>query len=171
MNRVFTHLRLPTGPSTMTKSVFFENPDFPTLVDGKQSNKTPKVLAQRARGSRETLFSSSFLFIYFIYFINFINSIQFSLLTSLTDARTRRLPESTARSGRARDLSRLTRPLCDCAIHTYYVLARPRTTSTDAPRNPSMLVPSQQKNQTNQKNQKNERKSLWTLAVTSQCRI
>ena len=55
-----------------------------------------------------------------------------------------------------------------------YVLARPRTTSTDAPRNlnPSMLVPSQQKDQKNQKKiQKNERKSLWTLAVTSQCRI
>jgi hypothetical protein len=31
-----------------------------------------------------------------------------------------------------------------------YVLARPRTTSTDAPRNPSMLAPSQQKVQENQ---------------------
>ena len=53
-----------------------------------------------------------------------------------------------------------------------YLLARPRTTSTDAHRNPSMLVPSQQKDQKNQKKiQKNERKSFWTLAVTSQCRI
>ena len=80
-----------------------------------------------------------------------MNSI--SLLTSLRRPRarrSRRQPESAARSGRARDLPRLTRPLCDCAIHAYYVLARPRTTSADAPRNPGMLAPSQQKAQKNQ---------------------
>jgi hypothetical protein len=60
MHRVFTHLRLATGPSIHGEKRFFENPDFPTLVDGKQSNKTTKVLSQRARGSRETLFFFSF---------------------------------------------------------------------------------------------------------------
>ena len=123
-------------------------------------------------GGRARLFFL-FLFLLFIYFIYFINSIQFRYLrTSLKDARTRRLPESTARSSRARSHGlTLSVRLCDP-----YVLARPRTTSTDAPRNlnPSMLVPSQQKDQKNQKKiQKNERKSFWTLAVTvtSQCRI
>jgi len=49
----------------MAESVFLEDPDCPTLVVNKQSNKTTKVLSQTARGSRETLFFS-FLFIYFI---------------------------------------------------------------------------------------------------------
>jgi hypothetical protein len=34
-----------------------------------------------------------------------------------------------------------------------------------------MLAPSQQKDQKIKQIQKNERKALWTLAVTSQCRI
>jgi hypothetical protein len=34
-----------------------------------------------------------------------------------------------------------------------------------------MLAPSQQKDQKIKQIQKNERKSFWTLAVTSQCRI
>jgi hypothetical protein len=89
-----------------------------------------------------------------IYFIYFINSIQLNyLLTFLKDARTRRLPESTARSGRARSHG-LTGPLSVRLCDPYM----PRTTSTDAPRNlnPSMLVSShwQQKNQKNQKIQK-----------------
>ena len=127
-------------------------------------------------GGRARLFFS-FLFIYlFILLIQFnylfILLIQFNFVTYVpTDARTRRLPESTTRSGRARDLPRLTRPRCDCAIHAYYALARPRTTSTDAPRNPSKLAPSQQKDQKIKQIQKNERKAFWTLAVTSQCRI
>ena len=114
----------------MAESVFLADPDCPTLVVNKQSNKTTKVLSQRARGSRETLFFFSFyLFIYFIYFIS---SIQFRILTFLKDARTRRLPESTARSSRARSHGlTLSVRLCDP-----YVLARPRTTSTDAPRSP-----------------------------------
>jgi hypothetical protein len=41
-----------------------------------------------------------------------------------------------------------------------YVLARPRTTSTDAPRNPSKLAPSQQKDQKIKQIQKTEKKSL-----------
>jgi hypothetical protein len=65
MRRVFTHLTQgwQRVPPSMTKSVFSENPDFPTLV-GKQQSKTTKNLAQRARGSRETLFFFSSLFIY-----------------------------------------------------------------------------------------------------------
>ena len=95
MRRVFTHLTqgwqrvLPS----MTKCVFFENPDFPSLSMAT-TNKTTKVSAQRARGSRETLF---FLFIYLFHLINQLNSI--SLLTSLKDARTRRLPESRSGPG------------------------------------------------------------------------
>jgi hypothetical protein len=41
-----------------------------------------------------------------------------------------------------------------------YVLALPRTTSTDAPRNPSKLAPSQQKDQKNQTNPEKRKKSL-----------
>ena len=41
-----------------------------------------------------------------------------------------------------------------------YVLARPRTTSTDAPRNPSKLAPSQQKDQKNQTNPEKRKKIL-----------
>ena len=54
------------------------------------SNKTTttKVLSQRARGSRETLFFLFFLFIYL--FISFILLIQFNfVLTFLKDARER----------------------------------------------------------------------------------
>ena len=43
---------------------------FFSRCQDEQPSKTTKALAQRARGSRETLFFSSFLFIYFIYFIN-----------------------------------------------------------------------------------------------------
>ena len=77
---------------------------------------------QRARGSRETLFFVFFIILfiisfilliqfnyYFIYFIYFINSIQFRTYVS-KDAGTRRLPESTARSSRARSHG-LTGPL------------------------------------------------------------
>ena len=93
-----------------------------------------------------------------------MNSI--SLLTSLKDARTRRLPESTARSGRARDLPRRGR----CAI----VQSMRTTTSHDldgrSKKKPSKLAPSQQKDRKIKQIQKNERKAFWTLAVTSQCR-
>ena len=41
-----------------------------------------------------------------------------------------------------------------------YLLARPRTTSTDAPRSPSMLAPSQQKVQKNQNKSRKRKKSL-----------
>ena len=41
-----------------------------------------------------------------------------------------------------------------------YVLARHRTTSTDAPRNPTKLAPSQQKDQKNQTNPEKRKKSL-----------
>jgi hypothetical protein len=62
---------------------------------------------------------------FFFHFINSIHLIQFnsiSLLTSLKDARTRRL---TARSSRARSHG-LTGPLCDGAHLTYsHELARP----------------------------------------------
>jgi hypothetical protein len=40
-----------------------------------------------------------------------------------------------------------------------YLLERTRTTSTDAPRSPSMLAPSQQKDQTNQTNPDKSRKT------------
>jgi len=70
MHRVFTHLRLATGLSIHgEKRFFFENPDFPTLVDGKQSNKTTKVLAQQP-GGRARLFFSFYLFIYLFHLIN-----------------------------------------------------------------------------------------------------
>ena len=63
----------------MAESVFLEDPDCPTLVVNSNGNKTTtKVLAQRARGSRETLFFFSFyLFIYFIYFINSIQLFRY----------------------------------------------------------------------------------------------
>jgi hypothetical protein len=51
---------------------------------------------------------------------------------------------------------------------------RTRTTSHDLDgrsKTPSMLAPSQQKDQKIKQIQKNERKIFWTLAVTSQCRI
>jgi hypothetical protein len=77
--------------------------------------------------------------------------------------------ESAARSGRARDVSRLMRPLSDCAIHTYsHDLARPRRTLQET------QASSRQVNKNIKKIkqiQKNERKAFWTLAVTSQCRI
>ncbi len=98
-------------------------------------------MSQRAGGRTRLFFS--FLFIYL--FISFILLVQFNFVLNLTflkDARTRRLPESTARSSRARShglTGPLTVRLCDP-----YVLARPRTISTDAPKNPSMLAPSQQ---------------------------
>jgi hypothetical protein len=133
MHRVFTHLRLPTGPSTMAKSVFFENPDCPTLVEMSKQAKQQKICPNEP-GGRARLFFSFFFFS----FILLIELIQFnSVLTFLRRPRarrTRRLPESTSRSGRARSHG-LTGPrgvrLCDP-----YVLARPRTISTDAPKKP-----------------------------------
>ena len=164
MRRVFTCLTSGRQRvlSSMAESVFLADPDCPTLVVCSSNKTTTKVLSQRARGSRETLFFFSFyLFIYL--FISFILLIQFNfVLTFLKDARTRRLPESTSRSGRARSHG-LTGPL-SVRLCDPYVLARPRTTSTDAPRNlnPSMLVPSQQKDQKDQKNpEKRENKIIY----------
>ena len=165
----------------MAESVFLEDPDCPTLVVNSNGNKTTTKVLSNEPGGRARLFFSFFLLFYlfhlfiilfisfilliqfnyyFIYFIYFINSIQFrtyfinsiQVLTFLKDARTRRLPESTSRSGRARSHG-LTGPL-SVRLCDPYVLARPRTTSTNAPRNPSMLVPSQQKNQTNPEKRK-----------------
>ena len=68
----------------MAESVFLADPDCPTLVDGNKTTTTTKVLSQRARGSRETLF---FLF---LSFISFILLIEFNyVLTFLKDARER----------------------------------------------------------------------------------
>ena len=186
----------------MAESVFLEDPDCPTLVVNSNGNKTTTKVLSNEPGGRARLFFSFFLLFYlfhlfiilfisfilliqfnyyFIYFIYFINSIQFrtyfinsiQVLTFLKDARTRRLPESTSRSGRARSHG-LTGPL-SVRLCDPYVPARPRTTSTDAPRSPkcSRQVSKKIRNskQKIQKTRENERKSFWTLAVTSQCRI
>ena len=127
MRRVFTHLSSgwQTTPSIHRRKAFsLEDPDCPTLVV-LQASKTTKVLSQRARGSREY----SFFFFFRTLFISFILLIQFNfVLTFLKDARTRRLPESTSRSGRARSHG-LTGPL-SVRLCDPYALARPRTTST-----------------------------------------
>jgi hypothetical protein len=168
---------MATGPFIHAQTVFLETRIVPLL---SRSNKAKQQkFCPNEPGGRARLF----FFLFSLLFISFILLIQFNysitLLTSLKDARTRRLPESTPKSSRARSHG-LTGPpsvrLCD-----QYVLARPRTTSTDAARNPSMLAPSQQKVQNHQNKsrnedqkikqiQKNERKAFWTLAVTSQCR-
>jgi hypothetical protein len=69
MRRVFTHLTqgwqrvLPS----MTKAFFFENPDFPTLVDGNQQNNNKSFVPTSPGVARDSFFF--FLFILFIYFI------------------------------------------------------------------------------------------------------
>ena len=111
---------------------------FWDVAKQRQQNNNNKSFGPTSPGVARDSFFSFLLFIYyyllFIYFIYFINSIQFrtyfinsiQVLTFLKDARTRRLPESTARSSRARSHG-LTGPLrvrlCDP-----YVLARPRQT-------------------------------------------
>ena len=93
------HLRTATGPFIHGESVFSGRPGLSHSGRFAASNKTTKVLSQRARGSRETLFIYFILlilfiyfillifylfyfinFIYLFYFINFINSIQFRYL-------------------------------------------------------------------------------------------
>jgi hypothetical protein len=49
----------------MAESVFLADPDCPTLVVLQAASKTTKISAQPARGSRETLFFSFYLFISF----------------------------------------------------------------------------------------------------------
>ena len=190
MRRVFTCLTSgwQTAPFIHWRKAFFlENPDCPTLV-AKQSNKTTKVLSQRARGSRETLFFFYFyllflfisfilftLFFFYFYllllFISFILLIQFNFVTYVPS---RRPHTTTARvhcQVKSGPVSRSNRaPVRLCAP---YLLARARTTSTDAPRSPNMLAPSSVKRtrkgkQKSRKIEENGRKSLWTLAVTSQ---
>ena len=143
MRRVFTCLTSGRQRvlSSMAESVFLADPDCPTLVDGNKQNSN-KILAQRARGSREHSFFSFF----FIYFIKLIKLIEFNfVLTFLRDARERGAHDTArvhcqVRSGPVSRPNRAPVRLCDP-----YVLARPRTTSTEAPRSPSlsMLVPSQ----------------------------
>ena len=133
---------------------------------------TTKVLSQRARGRARLFFS----FLFFIHlFIYFINSIQLRFLKTPASARarrTRRLPEFTVSRARSHGLMFRAAPVRLCAP---YVLARTRTTSTDAPRSPNMLAHVSKKirksKQKSRKLEKNERKSFSTLAVTSQCRI
>jgi hypothetical protein len=61
------------------------------------------------------------------------------------------------------------RPLSDCAIHTYsHDLARPRRTLQETQASSRQVS---KKIKKIKQIQKNERKALWTLAVTSQCRI
>jgi hypothetical protein len=71
MHRVFTHLRLATGLSIHGEKRFFSKTRTFPLLSMAATSKTTKVLAQPARGSRETLF------FYFYLFILLINSIQF----------------------------------------------------------------------------------------------
>ena len=143
MRRVFTHLRLPTGPSIHGEKRFFRKPGLSHFGRDEQQSKTTKVLSQQARGSRETL-----LFFLLLFFALLFFSFLFF---------------------RARDLSRLMRPLSDCAIHTCsHDLARPRRTLQD-PKH--ARAKSAKKIKKIKQIEKNERKALWTLAVTSQCRI
>jgi hypothetical protein len=63
------------------------------------------------------------------------------------------------------------RPLCDCSIHTYSHrddLARPRRTLQETQASSRQVS---KKIKKIKQIQKTERKALWTLAVTSQCRI
>ena len=92
-----------------------------------------------------------------------------SLLTSLKDARTRRL---TARSSRARSHG-LTGPLCDGAHLTYsHELARPLYPPRRTLQETQACSRQVSKKLKKVKQiEKNERKAFWTLAVTSQCRI
>jgi hypothetical protein len=97
--------------------------------------------------------------------------------------RTRRLPESAARSGWARELSRLTRvtrPLCDStAAIVQSIRVTYRTTSHDLDGGSKKLepkhAPSRAKSVKRSKKfkqiEKTKEKPFWTLAVTSQCRI
>ena len=116
-------------------------------------------------------------FFLLLLFISFILLIQFNFVTytSLKDARTRRLPESTrvhyqVRSGPGPPTSneaavRLCNP---CVLRT-------RTTSHDLDgRSKKTQACSRQVSKKFKKSkqiEKNERKAFWTLAVTSQCRI
>ena len=85
---------------------------FRDVAKQRQQNNNNKNFGHNEPGSRETLFFLFILFISFILLIEFnfvlILLIEFNfVLTFLKDARergrrTRRLPESTARSGRAR---------------------------------------------------------------------
>jgi hypothetical protein len=63
MRRVFAHLTSGWQTGPFIHGVFFENPDFPTLVVSSKAKQQQKF--QRARGSRETLFFSFYLFISF----------------------------------------------------------------------------------------------------------
>ena len=59
--------------------------------------------------------------------------------------------------------------MSDCAIHTYsHDLARPRRTLQETQASSRQVS---KKIKKIKQIQKNERKALWTLAVTSQCRI
>jgi hypothetical protein len=130
-------------------------------------------------GGRARLFFS-FLFILFYLFISFILLIQFNFVTYVlkTPAHDE---ESTAGSRRARSHG-LTGPLSVRLCNTKqpgqhattkapYLLARTGTISTDAPRPQACSRQVSKKVKKIKQTQKNERKSLWTLAVTSQCRI
>ena len=74
--------------SSIAESVFLEDPDCPTLVVLQQSKTTTKVLAQRARGSRETLFSFSFFFFFYLFIYLFILLIQFNFVTYVRPLKT-----------------------------------------------------------------------------------
>ncbi len=103
-----------------------------------------------------------------------MNSI--SLLTSLKDALERGAHGDSQSPGRCQVRSgpgplasnEEDLPLCDCAIHTYsHDLARPRRTLQETQASSRQVS---KKIKKIKQIQKTERKSLWTLAVTSQCR-
>jgi len=76
MRRVFTHLTSgwQTGPFIHGERLFSENPDCPTLVDGKQATKQQKFCPNEPGVARDSffLFFLSF-FILLILLIEFIN--------------------------------------------------------------------------------------------------